>query len=526
MKHLLFYLTFIFWHITSQGQSIFQGAYGDSKADFGFSVVESMNNGYTILSLNRNISGIADSHIVIYNVDDNGGVVWSVKIGTNRNDYPVDIIQTSDGGYAVTGYTYGGLIDTNTTDIFLLKTDDQGNPIFFKTFGGPDHEQAHKILNSADGGFYIVGNTNGFGNGLTSALLIRTDNNGNQLWAKAIGTLDYTNFWSACLNHKGQILAGGTTYSTMNSIDDDFISLIDTNGNILWSKKIGSPSYDILNQIVGLSDGNFIIAGTSSNLTAGGYDYNICKLDSAGTIIWNKNYGTSLADYAQSISECSNGDLVITGQTNTTNPANPIYQTLIVRIDSNGNLIWSNMYGDPSNHSMGVKIINGPNDTIISVGYFSSLSNINGDTHLIKTDSNGNSGCFQQPLSLQTNNNTFSTSSVYNSQSIVLTDFMLSPNQSSFSCQLSLFCNNNSINQISINDSLIVYPNPGTGVFTFETGISGDHLLEIYDAIGKKIFVKHFDQKSFDVDLTNHLPGAYYLKLDNSQIRKLILTEN
>ncbi|MBK7429649.1 MAG: hypothetical protein IPI62_01595 [Bacteroidetes bacterium] len=294
MKYILLYSSFFIITINSFAQSTFQTSYGDSEIDNGNAITATTSNGYCVVSTNRNSTGTENADIVIYNIDDNGGLLWSAKIGTDKNEYPADIIQTPDGGFAITGYTFGGLLDSLTSDVFLLKTDDQGFPSFFQTFGGTSEDGGNAVLDSADGGFYIAGHTNSFGNGIQSALVIRTDANGNQIWSNVNSVFDYTAYSSACFNRQGQILAAGITFDLSNNNYDNYISLIDTMGNLLWSKRLGSSSTENLFQIISLNDGNILTAGTSRNLAAGGVDINICKMDSSATIIWNKNYGTSL----------------------------------------------------------------------------------------------------------------------------------------------------------------------------------------------------------------------------------------
>jgi len=526
MKQLLLYFAFLIGTTTSFGQSTFQTSYGDSEIDFGNALTATTSNGYCVVSTNITSTGTDNADIVIYNIDNDGGLLWSAKIGTDKNDFPKDIIQTPDGGFAITGYTFGGLIDSTTSDIFLLKTDDQGFPQFFQTFGGPSNEQGNKLLNSADGGFYIAGSTQSFGNSFQSALMLRADANGNQIWTNVNSAVDGGNeYKSACFNSQGQIVAAGNTYDFVIQDYDNYISLIDTNGTLLWSKRIGSESAEILNQIVMASDGGFITAGSTANFTAGNFDINICKTDSAGTIIWNKNYGTSLFDEARSISICANGDLIITGATNILNNTTPLYQTAILRLNSNGNLIWSNTYGDPSNNSEGASVINGFNDAMISVGYVKSISDVNGETHFIKTDANGSSGCYQQPLILQANTDTFTDSTGADSQSVFLTDFMLNPNWVSFSNQFSLYCFNNTVNQILSSASPVVYPNPSTGNFRIEIGNYGEHSIDIFNSIGQKVIYTSFGEDFVNVDMSNYLPGIYYFKVDNSKSGKIILTK-
>ncbi|HOZ29374.1 MAG TPA: hypothetical protein PLL66_00485, partial [Bacteroidales bacterium] len=95
--------------------------------------------------------------------------------------------QTPDGGYVMMGRTdsYGAGLN----DIYLVKTDENGDVLWTKTYGGMGEEKIgwamkHNIILTKDGGFVIVGYTNSYGNGDYDIFLIKTDINGDTLWTK------------------------------------------------------------------------------------------------------------------------------------------------------------------------------------------------------------------------------------------------------------------------------------------------------------------------------------------------------
>ncbi|MBK7570537.1 MAG: T9SS type A sorting domain-containing protein [Bacteroidetes bacterium] len=125
---------------------------------------------------------------------------------------------------------------------------------------------------------------------------------------------------------------------------------------------------------------------------------------------------------------------------------------------------------------------------------------------------------------LQANTDTFTDSTGADSQSVFLTDFMLNPNWVSFSNQFSLYCFNNTVNQILSSASPVVYPNPSTGNFRIEIGNYGEHSIDIFNSIGQKVIYTSFGEDFVNVDMSNYLPGIYYFKVDNSKSGKIILT--
>ena len=319
---LLTLLLLSFTTFSGFSQSFYQTSYGDAEVDRGIASVATSTGGFCILSRNGNVQ-LGQQDIVLYNIGNDGSLLWSAKIGTTTNDYPTDLKQTSDGGFIICGYTYGGFIDSLTTDVFLLKVDDQGFPMWSNTYGGSANDAAYSVLVNDVGEYYIFGNTSSYGNAATSALAMRFDASGNPLWTN-VNSSNATNSYScATFNQSKQILAAGYSLNTQFNIDQ-YISLIDTNGITLWSFTTGSNNPDMIFAIYHCNDGGFVTAGSSSNLSSGNYDVNIVKRDANGTILWNKNFGKAEEDQAFSIVEDSLQNLYVTGRTKRSNCTSPL----------------------------------------------------------------------------------------------------------------------------------------------------------------------------------------------------------
>ncbi len=116
-------------------------------------------------------------NVFLVKTDANGNVQWAKTYGGTDWDLAFSVQQTSDGGYIVAGYTRS--FGTGGSDVFLIKTDAFGNVQWAKTYGGTNNEWAQSVQQTSDGGYIVAGYTYSFGAGLDDIFLIKTDANGN-----------------------------------------------------------------------------------------------------------------------------------------------------------------------------------------------------------------------------------------------------------------------------------------------------------------------------------------------------------
>jgi hypothetical protein len=121
--------------------------------------------------------GAGDFDIFLIKTDANGNRIWAKTYGGTSDDYAYSVQQTSDGGYIVAGVTWS--FGAGYWDIFLIKTDANGNLQWAKTYGGIGDDEARSVQQTSDGGYIVAGYTYSFGAGYNDFFLIKTDANGD-----------------------------------------------------------------------------------------------------------------------------------------------------------------------------------------------------------------------------------------------------------------------------------------------------------------------------------------------------------
>jgi len=151
-------------------------AIGGPGSEWGYSLIQTSDGGYAIAGYTYYFDA-EDWGVYVVKLDANGNLQWTKTIGGKIWEEGKSLIQTSDGGYAIAGYTYS--FDTEDWDVYVVKLDANGNLQWTKTIGGPGYEIGFSLIQTSDGGYAIAGDTKSFGAGETDICIVKLDKNGN-----------------------------------------------------------------------------------------------------------------------------------------------------------------------------------------------------------------------------------------------------------------------------------------------------------------------------------------------------------
>lgn len=356
-------------------------SFGGVKEDQGQSVIQTIDGGYVVAGYSESFGSDNDLDVFVVRTDVDGTELWMKEFDEGVMEHAYAIIQTEDKGFLIVG-------DINMPgedfDIYLLKISPRGKSIWSRTYGSPDKfDQGLDIIKAQDGGYVIIGKTEDTNSGEDDIIVVKVDEEGNELWTKTYGG-DLDEKGNAIINFANGYAFVGNASNPQGSNTDIVLSHITTNGAEVWSTTISTDQAEEGNDLVETNDGNLAIVGYQGFNN----DLLIAKYNAEGDSLWAKKFDLfGAGDQGNAIIELTNGDLVITGQTEVT-PSN--VDILIAKVNASGEDLWFTHLGDDEKADFGQDISNTMDGGYIVAGYNSLLLNFFNDLTLIKTDVEGN----------------------------------------------------------------------------------------------------------------------------------------
>ncbi|UCD54386.1 MAG: hypothetical protein JSU76_01515, partial [Dehalococcoidia bacterium] len=206
---------------------------------------------------------------------------WNRTFSGSGWDVGFSVAQTSDGGYIVAGYTrsYGA----GGNDVWLIKTNSEGNRQWSRTFGGSDWDGAYCVSQTSDGGYIVAGYTRSYDAGADDAWLIKTDSEGHEQWNRVFGGSDWDGAYSVAQTTDGGYILTGWRGSYIGRHQNDiWLIKTDSEGHEQWNRVFGGLLLDVGRCVRQTSDGGYIVVGKTWSYGAGCYDVWLIKTDSEG----------------------------------------------------------------------------------------------------------------------------------------------------------------------------------------------------------------------------------------------------
>jgi gliding motility-associated-like protein len=295
--------------------SRWQYEWGGDRQDFLANIIPLPGNQYLFggtsasdpNTCNKTAPSYGNDDFALFVLDDNGNKLWEQTYGGAADDELYYVAKVPSGGYVLTGETDSGPSGIKTSpsygsgDVWLVRTDDNGNLLWEKTYGGSQYEDGQKVLPTPDGGFLVGGRSistyAGYNNGLEDYLVMKLDGNGNLLWSKTYGGSANDELEDILPMPDGNYLlsgysnssAGGTKTAPLIGTSDNWIICIRPDGSQVWDKDYGTGGQDAGGTLLALIDGNYLVTAFTNSgggLFVGGGTGVIRKIDGQGNQLW------------------------------------------------------------------------------------------------------------------------------------------------------------------------------------------------------------------------------------------------
>ncbi len=312
----------------SNGNILWEKTYGGPNIDQAMGVQETSDNGNIIVGQTRSY-GAGGWDVYLIKTDTNGNALWTKTYGGTGDDWGNSVQQTSDGGFIIGGKTNS--IGAGNYDVYLIRTDSNGNVLWTKTYGGTDEDGAYTVRQTSDGGFIMSGARDVWTN--CRIYLIKTDANGNVTWERTYGGGYWA--WGGDIQQTpdGGYIHGGVIFSNAANI---YLGKIDGNGNTIWERSFGGTNGEYGGSVQRTPDGGYVVSGFTASFGAGGVDVYLVKVDANGNELWEKTYGGTGDDYGSTVQQTSDGGYILSGRTNSFGAGN--YDVYLIKTDANGNI--------------------------------------------------------------------------------------------------------------------------------------------------------------------------------------------
>jgi hypothetical protein len=388
MKKLLTLAAFLITGLLAYTQTTFEKDYdgGGNDSDEARCMIASSDGGYVMAGASW-LNDDVGYEMTIMKTDGDGNWQWTKTygIGSMNIEVAYGVAETSDGGFIMTGGT-DGFSGGDDTDMWVIRTDENGDSLWAKTYGGDGMDYGFSGMQTSDGGFIFAGSTTSFGAGGDDVYLVKTDDQGNEQWYKTFGTQMAEGAYHVTQTSDGGYIIAGAAANYM----DFYIIKTDASGNEEWSQILGGGATEEAYWVIETEDGGYAVTGGTQSIGAGNYDVWLVILDEDGEVVWDKTYGGSAKDKGWSVFQTSDGGYFITGYSESYHHSEEDSDMYLIRTDAIGDTLWTKNYGYLGDDG-GYCGIQTENGQFVATGYFHTLDQAL-NFYLVKTDEDGTVG--------------------------------------------------------------------------------------------------------------------------------------
>lgn len=226
---------------------------------------------------------------------------------------------------------------------------------------------------------------------LGTIALIGTAAEGSETWLRSYEGETYGAFYDVVMADESHVVVTGTTYhsQTKTTRGDIIVAQLTLDGDIVWEMTYGGDAMDQGLYLEKTSDDGYIVLGETDSRGAGKRDLYLLKISANGELLWDRTIGGAGTEWAKDLISLEDGSFLLIGESNSHNED---FDVLVVRIDEDGNEIWSKTLDTGANESgtAALEAVNGDLFVMAVISYPGTSSGAYRDTRLYRLDSQGN----------------------------------------------------------------------------------------------------------------------------------------
>lgn len=475
-------------------QSTFQKIIPNAGNPWVRNAQPSIDGGVTLYCGVENRFGASGGDIMVVSMNDLGDTVWTKVYGRWYFDRAHQLLRTSDNGYLIVGSTSVSA-SQNDDHILLIRTDALGDILWTKSYQGLDPWLS--AIECIDGGFLLIGHPNG------GLYMIRVGEQGDMLWSKYYDRHEPPDFESGITANSVVQLSDSSFFVVGSRYSSAFLSKIDRNGLLQWTKMATSDTWVSFNRIVRAADGGFMILG-------GKQSFCLVKIDSLGNSIWTKACSIPSGGWPRELLITSDGGFAMVGGTNA--PSGPTDNIYFLKLDSNGDPVFSRVFGD-TGFKVGQGVVKAQDG-----GFFVVALVVNSGSpysmYVVKTDSNGFGDCDQHDIETTTQ----SIDLEWND--LQLQSYSFTPTEQPVSLMISSGATLMPLCPVGVNDHpgssapIQVFPNPAADRLTVAFPLNyAQSQIELFNALGDRVLTGRATSAQTSIDCSPFSRGIYLVKV-------------
>lgn len=320
--------------IETQAANVFEVVIGGPDLDRGIYVSPTRDGGFILVGSTKSY-GEGEEDIYLVKTDSQGEVHWSRTLGGPEADFGWAVHEVTDG-FILAGFTQS--FGKGDFDFYLVKTDSEGNGQWSNTYGGTGSDRCWTLAVADDGGYVLAGETTSSGAGEEDFFLVKTDSLGAEQWSQTYGGKKGDRCFSIALADDGGYVLAGQTYSVGAGDRDAHVVKTKASGEKEWSREFGGPASDVAHSVIKTNDGHFLVTGYTTSLAANGDDPYLIKIDAQGKTDWTSVPSLKGINHTLTGDQAVDGGFYLVGFSVSQNTGTKV--ALLVKTDAQGSLEW------------------------------------------------------------------------------------------------------------------------------------------------------------------------------------------